>query len=301
VTVPDSGGDFKPGLDFYDAGAKQGQALMLERFAASHDVKLVAISIGGNNFNFAPVIERCVYDYVTSFPGYPTYCSQDSTVTTNFNAANVARQTAAIETGLSNVFLAMKRAGYNASRYTIVVQNYPSPLPPGADIRYPEDYSRQTTGGCGIWNRDADWANRTVLPTVNGAVRQAIANANLPNVATLDLRAAYDARRLCDRTVGLLEDEGLGSWKDAGAVDRTEWINQIRTLTITGPYQIQEDFHPNYWAQLAQRSCLRQAYNDGAPRSGSCALARDGLNSRGEPQMAFTTLAKRRRARGVRR
>ena len=38
--------------------------------------------------------------------------------------------------------------------------------------------------------------------------------------------------------------------------------------TLFGPYQLQEDAHPNYWGQLALRNCMRQAYNAGAPRGG---------------------------------
>lgn len=39
-------------------------------------------------------------------------------------------------------------------------------------------------------------------------------------------------------------------------MDKTEWINQIRTVSTAGgsPYYIQESLHPNYWAQLATRS-----------------------------------------------
>src|SRR5687768_13073908 len=44
-------GDFKPGIDFFDDGAgHKGQALMLQEFAASHNVRMVQVSIGGNNF-----------------------------------------------------------------------------------------------------------------------------------------------------------------------------------------------------------------------------------------------------------
>jgi hypothetical protein len=95
--------------------------------------------------------------------------------------------------------------------------------------------------------------------------------------------------------VGLLEEKGLSSWKQTGAADETEWFNQIRAVTIAGPYQIQEDFHPNYWAQLAMRSCLRQAYNGGSPRNGSCHIAGDGLDSRGEPLMKLAVTKQRRR------
>ncbi len=49
-TATNAGGTyFKPGIDFYDNGAgKLGQAKMLQQFAASHNVKMVTISIGGN-------------------------------------------------------------------------------------------------------------------------------------------------------------------------------------------------------------------------------------------------------------
>ena len=58
------GEKWKPGLDFYNSGGKEGQALMLQNFAKGHDVKLVAVSIGGNNFNFASVVQTCVEDFL---------------------------------------------------------------------------------------------------------------------------------------------------------------------------------------------------------------------------------------------
>ena len=50
-------------------------------------------------------------------------------------------------------------------------------------------------------------------------------------------------------------------------------------------YQKVESFHPNYWGQLALRSCLRQAYNNGDIRGGTCTFFQDGPNDRGEPQV----------------
>ena len=105
---------------------------------------------------------------------------------------------------------------------------------------------------------------------------------------TLNLASAFNGRRLCENTVGLYEEKGLSSWTQAGAVDQTEWINQIRTVTTAGssPYYIQESLHPNYWAQMALRSCVRQAWNAGTPRSGACTISGIGLVN-GEPRMAL--------------
>jgi hypothetical protein len=47
------------------------------------------------------------------------------------------------------------------------------------------------------------------------------------------------------RRVGLLEEKGVSTWQSAGAVDKTEWVSQIRTVaTVFGPYQLQEGIHP---------------------------------------------------------
>lgn len=282
-----SGSTFKPGIDFYSSGGHEGQALMLQNFAASHNVKLVALSIGGNNFNFAGIVQTCVEDWLLSPSWWPDYCSEESSVTNNFTAANVAAQKAAITAAIRNVASAMSNAGYSSSQYTILVQDYPSPIPLGSGFRYSQSgYTRQSTGGCGFWNRDANYANEKMLPTIDSAVMGAAAASGLANVRTLELSSAFNGRRLCEKGVGLLEEEGLSSWRGAGAVDKTEWINQIRTVTaIFPPYQVQEDIHPNYWGQLALRSCLRQAYNAGAPRSGQCNIASTGLTAGGEPNM----------------
>ena len=104
----------------------------------------------------------------------------------------------------------------------------------------------------------------------------------------LDDQNALVGRRLCENTVGLLEEKGVANWTSAGAADKTEWVSQVRTTsTLFGPYQLQEDAHPNYWGQLALRNCLRQAYNGGAAHGGTCTIATTGLNGFGEPQMSL--------------
>jgi hypothetical protein len=282
-------GLFKPGLDFYNSGGHEGQALMLQHFAAAHNVKLVAISIGGNNFNFAGIVQTCIEDFLESTIFYDFYCSEESSVTKNFSASNVSKVKGEIETAIENVATAMSDAGYAASQYTILVQDYPSPIPNGSEFRYTQSgYSRQTTGGCGFWNKDANYANATMLPTIDSTVLGAATATGLSNVKTMELSSAFNSHRLCDKGVGLLEEEGLSNWKAAEAVNKSEWFNQVRTITaIFPPYEIQEDIHPNYWAQLGLRNCLTQAYNAGAPKGGTCTTSAAGLNSAGEPNMSL--------------
>jgi hypothetical protein len=283
------GETFKPGLDFYSSGGKEGQALMLQHFAAAHDVKLVAVSIGGNNFNFAGIVQDCVEDFLLSPSWWPNYCDDDSSVTSNFTSSNVTKVKGEITTALKNVAQAMTNAGYSASQYTILVQDYPSPIPLGSGFRYSQSgFTRQSTGGCGFWNADANYANEKMLPTINSTVLGAASATGLSNVKTMEIGSAFNGRRLCEKGVGLLEEEGLTSWRQAGAVDKSEWINEIRTIsTVFGPYEVQESIHPNYWGELALRNCLTQAYNGGAPKGGTCTISASGLNSAGEPNMSL--------------
>jgi hypothetical protein len=283
-------GAFKPGLDFYNVNGQVGQALALQRYAAANpgSVKAVVVLIGANNYGFATIVQDCVEDWLLSPSWWKDYCQDDSTEKAMFSAANVAAVTAQVKQAYLNVHRAMVNAGYPDSSYTILAQTYSSPIPGGAGFRYPETgFTRQATGGCGIWNKDADWANATVVTTFNRTISNAVAQTGLTNVRLLDMQSALAGRRLCENTVGLLEEAGLPSWRSPGAVDRTEWVEQIRTVTtLLPPYQLQEDGHPDYWGQLGLRNCLRQAYDGGAVRGGTCRRA-TGLDPLGEPNMTL--------------
>ena len=150
----------------------------------------------------------------------------------------------------------MTNAGYSSSQYTILVQDYPSPIP--QRLRLPLLAERLHAADDGrlrlleqrrqLRQRDDAADDRQRRLGRGGA-------AGLSNVKTMELGSAFNGRRLCEKGVGLLEEEGLSNWKASGAVDKSEWINQIRTLeAIFGPYELQEDIHPNYWgsARAAQ-------------------------------------------------
>jgi hypothetical protein len=281
TTTHTSDGNFKPGIDFYDdhAGHK-GQALMLKEYAASQPVNTVVVLIGANDYGFADIVETCVLDWISSPSWWKNYCQDDSNITAMFTASNIANETARVKAAFANV----RTAAPNA---TILAQLYSSPIPKSTGFRYGESgWTRQSVGGCGVWNKDANWANDTVVTTLNNTIRNAV--AGMPNVKILDTSGALNGRRLCENTVGLLEERGIATWRSAGAADNTEWVSQIRTTsTIFGPYKLQEDGHPNYWGQLALRNCVRQAYNGGAARGGTCTRGPNGLNSRGEPNMTL--------------
>jgi hypothetical protein len=278
-----SGSNFKPGLDFYDDGAGHiGQAKALEQFARTRRVRLVVVLIGANNFGFASVVQTCLTNWLTSPSWWKNYCHDDASVTRMFTPEYIAQQRDRVIGAFANVKQAMANAGYAPSDYRLVAQTYSSPIPKGGGFRYPESgWTRQTIGGCGVWNRDADWANDTMVNVLNGVVKDAATAHGLP---VFDAQRALAGHRLCENTVGLLEERGIANWTVPGAADQTEWVSQIRTVTtLVPPYQLQEDLHPSYWGQLALRNCLRQVYLQN--RGGSC-RSEGGMDG-AEPNMAL--------------
>ena len=182
----------------------------------------------------------------------------------------------------------MRNAGYADNAWTLLVANYMSPIPNGSGFRYSQSgYTRQSTGGCGFWNADANFANGTLLPRINQTVAEAITQSGLGQ------RPHPQPRRRLQRPAPVrehgraLRGEGPVQLDQRRRGDKTEWINTIRTVTATGDYYIQESLHPNYWGQKALRNCVRQAWNGGTPRSGTCVRGANGLNANGEPYMTL--------------
>jgi hypothetical protein len=238
-----NGSDFKPGIDFANTASGKGQALALQEFASTHNVKMVAVLIGANDYGFADILQTCFLNWFFSPSWWPNYCYDDSSISSRFSASNISAKTAAIRGALLNVRQAMANAGYADSQYTIMAHTYWSPVPSGAGNRYPQSgYTRQSIGGCGMWNRDADYANNTIVPAFNSSVRNAVTQTGLTNIKVLDLQSSLNGRR---------------------------------------------SVHANHWGQLAMRSCMRQAYNGGTPRGGTCVRSANGLNGFGEPNMTL--------------
>lgn len=287
-TYTQTGSNFKPGLDWYNGPAGKSQVVQLQEFAATNKVEVVTVMIGANNFGFADIVTQCVLNWATSPSWWKNYCHDDSSIKSRFTNSAVAARTAEIAGALANVGAAMTNAGYLPTDYEVIVQTYWSPLPKASGIRYGETgYTRQAVGGCGVWNRDADWANDTVVPKMNQAVVGGAASSGLTNYVVLDLSQSLNGHRLCEKGVGLLEEVGVPSWTTAGAADRTEWVSQVRTATtLFGPYQLQEGMHASYWGQLAMRNCLRQAFNGGNTVGGRC-VSTGGVNAQGEPNMVL--------------
>ncbi|MFJ3924551.1 GDSL-type esterase/lipase family protein [Streptomyces sp. NPDC090022] len=215
------------------------QADQLAAVAASHDVKVIALSIGGNDLGFADIIEECAYDFVL----WGSYCHDDQQYAVDQKIDGVM---AKVGKSVDEIRAVMSAAGYAAGDYRIVLQSYPSPIPRGAENRYPQsDWSRLNTGGCPFWNRDSDWARDSLVPQLAGRLR-AVAAAK--GTQFLDLRDMMQGREVCAKASRLVSASAPAS------AATSEWARWIDSSETQG--KVQESMHPNYFGQLAAGRCL---------------------------------------------
>lgn len=304
---------WKPGIDEVSFSSQVnlgpgvpavGQVRLLEDFAEDEDVdvRAVVLSIGGNNFNFAGIVQGCVQAFLL---GNEDGCRGDPEITRNVNELTQAMVTNDILAALENIRSAMNDAGHPDGTWTLVYQMYPQPITGPENMRYTEEgLRRQSLGGCGFWDADAGWAVNTVLTTINATIRRAAQEFKRrhPNqrIVLHDISGAFAGHELCNRNVyrvaaGKPEDRepedsnGVQSWRSPQAADLSEWVKDIE-LSPSGGATLEEGFHPNYWGQMALRNCLRKVWNGGNIVSGGKCTPQRGLNGRGEPNMKFTPM-----------
>ncbi|UQX03726.1 GDSL-type esterase/lipase family protein [Streptomyces sp. RerS4] len=229
------------------------QADQLAAVAASRDVKVIALSIGGNDLGFADIIKDCAYDFVL----WGSYCydNQQYGVDQKIDAVM-----ADVGKSVDEIRAVMRAAGYTDSSYRIVLQSYPSPIPRAAENRYTQsDWSRLNTGGCPFWNRDSDWARDSLVPQIANRIKGV---ATAKGVQFLDLRDMLQGREVCAKA-----SKQVSSSVPASA-RTSEWARWIDNNESQG--LIQESMHPNHYGQLAVGRCLSLAVAQPANSTVGC-------------------------------
>ncbi|WP_443067681.1 GDSL-type esterase/lipase family protein [Streptomyces sp. NBC_01351] len=229
------------------------QADQLAAVAASHDVKVIALSIGGNDLGFADIIKECAYDFVL----WNSYCYDDQQVGVDQKIDAVM---AGVGKSVDEIRAVMTAAGYADSSYRIVLQSYPSPIPRGVENRYTQsDWSRLNTGGCPFWNRDSDWARDSLVPQIANRIKGVAA---AKGVQFLDLRDMLQGREVCAKASKQVSSTVPASAKTS---EWARWIDSSETQGL-----VQESMHPNHYGQLALGRCLALAVAQPAGSGMSC-------------------------------
>lgn len=217
------------------------QADQLASIAANNNVKLITLSIGGNDLGFSDVISTCVKDYLFWY----SYChtSQQSAIDSRMSAAM-----AGVGKSIDEIRAVMAADGYAPGDYRIVLQSYPSPIPRSTEMRYPESgWSRASTGGCPFWDGDADWARDSMVPQISNALAGV---ATTKGVQFMDLRDMLQGREVC-ATASSLATPGA-----APSATTSEWARFVDAGLSSSQGTVQESMHPNYYGELALGRCL---------------------------------------------
>ncbi|MEL6892210.1 MAG: GDSL-type esterase/lipase family protein [Actinomycetota bacterium] len=233
------------------------QSQQLIGVAQQHDVQMVVLSIGGNDLGFTEIILECTLRFATSPSVAPDLCKDDvqPSVDARLPAvmADVGRSIDAIRTS-------MRSAGSADDDYRLVVVSYPSPVPRGSEIRYPQaGWSRLTDGGCPFWNADATWARDSLVAQIADGLRD-VAAAN--GAEFLDLQDAFQGNENCSVTANRPGRRG-------GPNPATsEWTRWVGSGLLQG--DAQESVHPNAYGQQALGQCLELLWFQSAGGEWAC-------------------------------
>jgi hypothetical protein len=220
----------------------------LARLARRLEVRLVVVTAGANDLGFGRLVLGCVASWLTTPASDPRPCAARAQASLEA-AASAARE--GLLGALADVRAAMRRAGYGPSDYRLMVGGYASPLPPGGSLRYPQGgWSRLHTGGCPVWDADADWAAGSATELINGMLSAAAARRG---AEFLDVSRILAGHELCHRDAARVTD-------DAPPRARTsEWVRAL----APGQGSLREALHPNAYGQRAIGRCIGLAYAAG--------------------------------------
>ena len=172
---------FKPGVDLVCGqekgkldcpGGRMGQLNQLYHYARTHNVTHVVLAVGANDFDFSGIVKQCVGIYEEQhFGDNGQRCYNSGVIQAAVSPTNRQRIEDAIAGSLKALIRTMEDAGYLATQYTVILQNYWSAIPSDKDIRIPDYiYDRQEECGLPILDGDASALNEVLLPAINGNV-----------------------------------------------------------------------------------------------------------------------------------
>ncbi|WP_158587828.1 SGNH/GDSL hydrolase family protein [Actinomadura logoneensis] len=235
---------------------KEPQARLLQDAASAQQVKLIVISIGGNDLNVSGFLRRCTELYMAKAGSCASTGEGDRMLQQLPQvAANVGKV-------IDRVRQVMQEAGSAPDAYKLILQSYPSPVPPGAKVRdiFPEDGGGKATkrtlaGGCPLWNADFDLMHDTLAPAIDKMLQGV---AERKKVSFLSMLHALEGHALCENGT-----RQAGPREDASKLaEEMEWVRYgTAGMKISQGFQ-QESLHPNAFAQQYQGRCLADAYQD---------------------------------------
>jgi hypothetical protein len=243
---------FRPSSGGVGQNGEPSQGQQLRYVAQLTNVKVVVLSIGGNDLGFADIIRACAQAYAARTG--PCNPSQQAVVDARKPAAF-----AGVAKAIDEVRAIMAESGYARSQYRFIVQSYGSPVPRASETRYAETGAdRETIGGCPFYNADLDWARDSLVNQITNGLLYTAASKG---VEFLDLHNQLQGHEVCATASrqATLGEPPTGS--------TSEWARFLTLNLVQG--EIQETLHPNFYGQQSLGRCLSLAVNT-SPGRGAC-------------------------------
>jgi lysophospholipase L1-like esterase len=228
------------------------EADQLLPIAQADRVKMIVVSIGGNDLGFASIVAACLQAYETRQG--PCNTTQQPLI-----EQKTAQAQANVEKAIDEIRAVMTQAGYAATDYRLVLQTYSSVIPRASEARYPQDGPQRTAFGCPFYDDDMTWARDEGAPEIGAMVKRAAAARG---VEVLDLVDTLQGHEICSKSTA--ESTPTSQPGPAGS----EWGRFVGASTVQQG-DLQEAFHPNAYAQQAFGACLAKLYAQ-APGSFAC-------------------------------
>ncbi len=283
-----AGRQYKPGLDWGTTdsitGARLlGQLTLLDRLARHASVRLVVLSVGGNDMGFPEIVRTCIVAFAKPWP-VASRCRHSAPVRRRLSDANLAAVGAKVQSAIERVHATMQAAGYANGQWSTIVQTYPRVI--AEKNRYPETYSgRFYSGGCPFYDADVRWIDSRIAVlavAITTAAQRAAATSGQP-VQVMDLTHVFAGRELCAKGARHVDRISIGQ-----IVAKAERVNMVRA---SSPFTTDESLHPNHLGQQALQACLAAAWVGGTARSGRCDAPADWaqVDANGLPRVRFIT------------
>ncbi|MET9592062.1 hypothetical protein ABZY45_14040 [Streptomyces sp. NPDC006516] len=233
----------------------------LREIAQNNDVRMVVLSVGGNDLKFSDILQDCVKAYF-----YPSVFNKGCRGAKEKEFAESLGPVRAKVVGtVETIRTVLREAGQEDGTYQIVLQSYANPLPLGRNYRDaenapvpPANYGRYINGGCPFLDADSDWAHTSVVPRISDMLRGA---ANEAAVSFLDLQSAFAGHELCSTTTRQADSSHrLTAPLSAHHAEWVRWVPYLFEGAKDLPWQAQghqqEAIHPNRYGQQALAACL---------------------------------------------
>lgn len=235
---------------------EEPQADQLRALAITHDIKLIQVSISGNDLGFSDIIKDCVWGFIHGPFGQYCWKQFDWEVKEKLRR-EVPDKVKNVIDQIRNV---MRDTGHSDSSYVLALQSYPSPVPLSAAYRYPEGVSvssqRYSPGGCPFYNQDTNWARLDLVRDIADMLEGVAAEKR---IHYLDLQWSFDGHEVCAR--GVRQARSGDTLSSPIPTREAEWMRYLSHGAAHSQGQVEESFHPNSYGQKVLGKCLREFYD----------------------------------------